>query len=87
MADELNTINLEHDIRALADQFALPTAEVQLILRSEIHHLECGARIRDFVRLLAVKQVKDSLGSRVRRPLSAAMTSLQGSWRDSRLFG
>jgi len=87
MADELNIKNLEHDVRALANQFALPTAEVQFILWSEIHQLERGVRIRDFVRVLAVKHVKDSLSSRVRRPVNAAMTTLHGSWRDSRLFG
>ena len=87
MADELNIKNLEHDIRALANQFALSTTEVQFILWSEIHQLEREARIRDFVRILAVKHVKDSLGSRVRRPVKAAMTTLQDNWRDSRLFG
>ena len=60
---------------------------VQFILWSEIHQLEREARIRDFVRILAVKQVKDSLVSRVRRPVNAAMTALQGRWRDSHRFG
>ena len=75
MADELNNKNLEHDIRALANQFALPTAEVHLILWTEIHHLQREARIRDFVPILAVKHVKDSLGNRVKRPVNAALTT------------
>lgn len=58
--------NLDHDIDAMAKQFALPASEVSKILWSEIHQLEGDARIREFLPLLAVKHVKAVLRSRPR---------------------
>ena len=63
--DELNIINLEHDIRALATQFAVSTAEVNEIVCAELVQLGQAARIRDFVPLLAIKHVKELLRSRM----------------------
>jgi hypothetical protein len=56
--------NLEHDIDAVAKEFALPASEVYEIVRGEIRHLEGEARIRDFLPLLAIKYVKEELRHR-----------------------
>ena len=57
---------VDHDIKTIAEQFSLSVSEVHAILLSEIHHLERSARIRDFIPLLAIKQVKESLRNRSR---------------------
>jgi hypothetical protein len=52
---------IEFDIQDLARQFALSPAETHDMLWNEIHYLEQAARIQDFVPLLALKHVKQSL--------------------------
>ena len=46
-------------VKDLADQFSCPMSEVEKALGSAEHQLEQGARIKVFVPLLAIKQVKD----------------------------
>ena len=46
-------------VKDLADQFACPLSEVEKALGSAEHQLEQGARIKVFVSLLAIKQVKE----------------------------
>ena len=58
--------SVEHDINAIAQQFSLPVSEVHDIVWDEIHSLEQRARIRDFIPLLAAKEVKAVL--RASRP-------------------
>ena len=48
-------------IEDIAVQFSLPLSEVQSILKIHIHRLDQGARIKQYVSLLAIKQVKESL--------------------------
>ena len=55
---------LDHDINAMAKQFALPASKVYEILWGEIRNLEGVARIREFLPLLAIKRVKDDLRRR-----------------------
>ena len=61
MLPQLEIRGIEYDIQTLAQQFSLPIKEAHDILWGEIHHLETQARIRDFVPLLAIKEVKESL--------------------------
>jgi hypothetical protein len=61
---EIKGKGIEHDISALATQFALPTSKAHDLLWDEIHDLEQVARIRDFVLILALKHVKDHLRDR-----------------------
>jgi hypothetical protein len=53
--------SIEHDIAALARQFALPPASAHTLLWNEIQRLEQTARIPDFIPLLALKHVKEHL--------------------------
>ena len=56
--------NLDQDIDAMSKEFALPASEVYEILRGKIRHMEGDARVREFLSLLAIKQVKDELRRR-----------------------
>ncbi len=53
--------SIEHDIGALAKQFALSSASAHTLLWDEIQRLEQTARIHDFIPLLALKHVKEHL--------------------------
>ncbi len=48
-------------IEDLAVQFSRPLSEVQEILQTHLFHLDQRARIKQFVPLLAIKQVKELL--------------------------
>jgi len=48
-------------IQGIAEEFSCPFSTVEQILGSERHQLEQGARIKDFIPVLAVKQVRDLL--------------------------
>jgi Protein of unknown function (DUF3562) len=61
MAVEVDLKSMEYDVRMLSEQFALPPAAAHSLLWNEIHQLEEGARIRDFISLLALKHVKEHL--------------------------
>ena len=50
--------SVEQDINAIAQQFSLRVSDVHDIVWDEIHSLERRARIRDFIPLLAAKEVK-----------------------------
>lgn len=52
---------IDHEVDDIAKRFAEPPSKVQQILREEITNLERTARIKQFVGLLAVKQVKEVL--------------------------
>jgi Protein of unknown function (DUF3562) len=56
--------SIEHDIGALAKQFALSPAAAHALLWNEIHYLAQSARIQDFIPLLALKHVKEHLRER-----------------------
>ena len=64
MLQQTKIQSLNHDINAMAKQFALPASEVSDILWSEIRHGEGAARIRDFLPVFAIKHVKDVLRRR-----------------------
>ena len=49
------------DVKDIADSFSCPISEVDQLLTVEMHDLEEGARIKEFVPLLAIKRVKDRL--------------------------
>jgi Protein of unknown function (DUF3562) len=69
MVQQTRSQNLDHDINAIAKQFALPVSQVSEMLWDEIHHLEGTARIREFLPLLAIKHIKDVFR---RRPIASA---------------
>lgn len=48
-------------VEDLAEEFSCPISEVERMLSTEMHQLEQGALIKDFVSVLALKQVKDLL--------------------------
>jgi hypothetical protein len=48
-------------VKDLAEEFSCPISEVEKVLSTAAHQLEQGAHIKDFVPLLAIKQVKDLL--------------------------
>jgi hypothetical protein len=48
-------------VEHLAEGFACPISEVEQMLRTAVHQLEQGAHIKDFISVLAIKQVKDLL--------------------------
>jgi hypothetical protein len=48
-------------VEHLAEEFACPIAEVEQMLHTAAHQLEQGARIKDFISVLAIKQVKGLL--------------------------
>jgi hypothetical protein len=45
----------------LAEEFGSPISEVEQMLHTAVHQLEQGAHIKDFISVLAIKQVKDLL--------------------------
>lgn len=47
----------------IAEEFSCPVSEIEKMLRAETHQLEQEAHIKDFVPLLAIKQVKAYLKS------------------------
>lgn len=55
---QLNWHSVAQDI---AEAFSCPVSEIEKLLSAEMHQLEQEARIKDFVPLLAIKQVKDLL--------------------------
>ena len=48
-------------VEHLAEEFSCPISQVEQMLRTVVHQLEQGAHIKDFVPVLAIKQVKDLL--------------------------
>lgn len=48
-------------VKNLAEEFSCPISEVEKALNTAAHQLEQGAHIKDFVQVLAIKQVKDLL--------------------------
>ncbi len=55
---ELNWHSVAQDI---AEEFSCLVSEIEKMLCAETHQLEQEAHIKDFVPLLAIKQVKDLL--------------------------
>ncbi len=64
MAVEVALKSMEYDVRMLSERFALPPAAAHSLLWNEVHQLEQGARIRNFIPLLALKHVKEHLQER-----------------------
>lgn len=56
-------------VKNLAEEFSCPPSEVEKLLSTTAHQLEQEARIKDFVPVLAMKQVKDLLRPYSRDPL------------------
>jgi hypothetical protein len=51
-----------HDVvKNLAEAFSCPQSEVETALNTATHELEQGARIKEFIPVLAIKQVRDQL--------------------------
>lgn len=53
-------------VENLGEEFSCPISEVERMLSAAAHQLEQGAHIKEFISVLAVKQVKGLL--RVHRP-------------------
>jgi hypothetical protein len=55
-------------VENLGEEFSCPISEVERMLSAAVHQLEQGAQIKEFISVLAVKQVKGLL--RAYRPTS-----------------
>ena len=66
--DEALPKGIAKDIKDVAEKFSCPISEVEQIVSTEIHQLEQGAHVKDFVPLLAIKEVKDILRLNRRPP-------------------
>lgn len=55
---------IERATKEIAREFSLSIIEVDQLLKAEMHQLEQGACIRQFVPLLAIKQVKERARNR-----------------------
>ncbi len=60
-AFERQTAKWQVIVKDLAEEFSCPISEIEQILSTEMHKLEQGAHIKDFVPLLAIKEVKNLL--------------------------
>ena len=52
---------IDQAIENIAQEFSIPISDVYEHVRSQIHQLEEQASITQYVSILAIKQVKDSL--------------------------
>jgi hypothetical protein len=52
---------MAHEVEGMATRFSVPPSKVQQILTEQLSDLERTARIKQFVEILAVKQVKEVL--------------------------
>jgi len=59
--DQRETRQTAQVIEVIAVQFSLPLSQVQEIMNIQIHRLHQRARIKQYVSILAVKQVKELL--------------------------
>ena len=48
-------------VENLGEEFSCPISEVERMLSAAVHQLEQGAQIKEFISVLAVRQVKDLL--------------------------
>ena len=48
-------------LKDIAEEFSCPISKVEQILSAETHQHEQGAHIKDFIPVLAIKEVKDRL--------------------------
>lgn len=55
-------------VKNLAEAFSYPLSEVEKALSTAAHELEQGARIKEFIPVLAIKQVRDQLKPYQHRP-------------------
>ena len=55
-------------VKNLAEEFSCPISEVENLLSTAAHQLEQEARIKEFIPVLAIKQVKDVLRPYEHRP-------------------
>ena len=62
------TMKRQGIVESLAEEFSCPISEVERMLSDAAHQLEEGAHIKDFISVLAVKEVKGLL--RAYRPIS-----------------
>ncbi len=53
---------------SLGAEFSWPISEVERMLSAAAHQLEQGAQVKEFIPVLAVKQVKDLLRTSRRTP-------------------
>ncbi|BCA55103.1 hypothetical protein W02_22430 [Nitrospira sp. KM1] len=51
-------------VKEIAEQFSRPSAEVHEILKSELCRLDREARIKQYIPILAIKQVKELMRRR-----------------------
>ena len=55
-------------VKNLAEEFSFPISEVENLLSTTAQQLEQEARIKEFIQVLAIKQVKDLLRPYQHRP-------------------
>jgi hypothetical protein len=61
--DALDATVTSQAVEDIASQFSRPLSEVHEILNSQLHTLDRQARIKQYLPLLAIKQVKELLRS------------------------
>lgn len=66
-------------VKNLAEEFSCPISEVGNLLSTTAHQLEQGARIKEFIPVLAIKQVKDQLRPFQHRPPQSEQRDLTHS--------
>jgi len=62
-------------VESLGKEFSCPISEVEQMLSAAVDELEQGARIKEFIAVLAVKQVKNHLRMSRRPPPNTNRTS------------
>lgn len=55
-------------VKNLAEALSCPISEVEMALSTAVRQLEQEARVKDFIPVLAIKQVKDQLRPHQHRP-------------------
>ena len=61
MTFQRQTVKWQCIVESLSEEFSWPISEVEQMLSAAAHQLEEGAQVKEFIPVLAVKQVKDLL--------------------------
>lgn len=61
MTFQRQTMKWQGIVESLGEEFSRPISEVERMLSAAAHQLEQGAQVKEFIPVLAVKQVKDLL--------------------------
>ena len=61
VAFQRGPMNWQGIVESLGEEFSWPISEVERMLSAAAHQLEQGAQVKEFIPVLAVRQVKDLL--------------------------